>query len=1096
MKIIQRLGCLFLALFAAAFASWAQTTNGSINGTITDPSGALIGGVQVQVTNKGTGFQRTATTSDNGSYTIPQLPPGTYDITVQKTGFATENRSAVELLVNQNATLDFKLALASVNETIEVNAAPPQLNTTNATLTDVVQHEQIVDLPLNGRNFTQLTLLTPGAAPQESGQQGAFTVQLGAGAISPSVNGQRGQENNFTMDGVLNNAIFTDIWAVSPPPDALQEFNVQSHMTDAQFSISSGANINIVTRSGTNQFHGAAWEFFRNDVLDARNFFDKTKPPYRQNQYGVTFGGPIIKNRTWFEGYWEGFRSVQSLSYFASVPTAAMRTGDFSGILGPQIGTDSLGRPILQNEIFDPNTTRPDPTNPLNVIRDPFPGNMIPSTRLNPTTQLVLQKYYPLPNLNVGPNVLPNLEFAGGNNTQSDQTGIRIDHRFGDNDTLFGRYNRSDANLLRPEGLPTYQQSLLNYGQTVALGYTHLFSATTILNIRYGYTNTNFGQFDGAAGQSFLTATNFNQLAPAKDGIALGPQIGISNGFSGVSQFAIPLGPQYNHDGHADLSLVRGNHTIGVGAMIYHIHSFDDGWGMSVNFAQNATSQGGVVNGSGSGAASFMLGLPDSISGFLGNTSADERGWWYGGYIQDQWQVSKKLTVTYGLRYDLVLPPSYGSKTVSGLDVLTGAFLVSNPAPPLYPQANVRKSYYDPHYNGFEPRFGIAYRASEKTVIRTAFAMFDDHNNTLVQETQDPRISWPEGIGISVVDLNRATPTTYFNNLPTYGSFFNPLQPYVDFGADPRNKIPYVMEYNFGIQQQLAPSLVLDMDYVGSVGRHLFIQPVANTALTPGPGPVGPREPFPAYGGSFSFDENVGNSSYNALQVKLQKSLSYGLNFLASYTWSKSLDIQSEGQSGSIETIYDYGRDWGPSDFNRAQLFVFSTTYQLPFGKGKQYLSSANGITRAVLGNWNIGGIVTLDSGRPYDIVAGGDIANVGGGSQRAEVIGSPNSGFNQSRLEWFNTAAFTLPAVYTFGNEGRNNLTGPPEKNLDFITYKDFPFAERLNLQLRAEFFNIFNHPNFGLPNNNVQGGTAFGTITSTATAPREIQFALKLTF
>jgi hypothetical protein len=347
-----------------------------------------------------------------------------------------------------------------------------------------------------------------------------------------------------------------------------------------------------------------------------------------------------------------------------------------------------------------------------------------------------------------------------------------------------------------------------------------------------------------------------------------------------------------------------------------------------------------------------------------------------------------------------------------------------------------------------------------------------------------------------VGSLNRAAPTTYFNNLPAYASFFNPLQPYVDFGADPRNKIPYVMEYNFGIQQQLASSLVLDADYVGSLGRHLFIQPAANTALTPGPGPVALRQPFPAYGGAFSFDENVGNSSYNALQVKLQKSLSYGLSFLASYTWSKSLDIQSEGQSGSIETIYDYGRDWGPSDFNRSQLFVFSTIYQLPWGKGKRYLSSANGVARAILGNWNLGGIVTLDSGRPYDIVAGGDIANVGGGSQRAQVVGSPTTGFNQTRLEWFNTAAFALPTVYTFGNEGRNNLTGPPEKNLDFITYKDFPFAERMSLQLRAEFFNVFNHTNFGLPNNNVQGGSSFGTITSTATAPREIQFALKLSF
>lgn len=337
MKIVQRLSCLVPVFSLLVGSLSAQTTNGAMNGTITDPSGSAVGAVQVQVTNKNTGAQRTVFSSDNGVYTVPQLPPGIYDVSVHKNGFATETRSAIQLLVNQSATLDFKLSLAAVSQTIEVNAAPPQLNTTNATLGDVVQHQQIVDLPLNGRNFTQLTLLTPGAAPQESGQQNSFTVKLGAGAISPSVNGQRGQQNNFTMDGVLNNAIYTDTWAISPPPDALQEFNVQSHITDAQFSISSGANINIVTRSGTNQFHGSAWEFFRNDVLDARSFIDQTKPPYRQNQYGVTFGGPVRlpffngKDNTWFEGYWEGFRSAQSLSYFASVPTAAMRQGDFSG---------------------------------------------------------------------------------------------------------------------------------------------------------------------------------------------------------------------------------------------------------------------------------------------------------------------------------------------------------------------------------------------------------------------------------------------------------------------------------------------------------------------------------------------------------------------------------------------------------------------------------------------------------------------------------------------------------------------------------------------------------------------------------------------
>ncbi len=1086
---------LALASLLAAGLVLGQTTTGAFAGTITDPGGASVGGVQVQATNKATGLQRSAVSLDNGTYTIPQLPPGRYDITVEKAGFAKEDRRDVDLLVNQSANIDFALSLASTSQTIEVTGTSEALETTNATISSVVEHQQIVDLPLNGRNFTQLTLLTPGAAPQESGQQGAFTVREGAGAISPSVNGQRGQQNNFTMDGVLNNAIYTDTWAISPPPDALQEFNVQSHITDAQFSISSGANINIVTRSGTNEFHGDVWEFFRNDVLDARNFFDQRKPPYRQNQYGVTFGGPIIRNHTWFEGYWEGFRSVQSLSYFASVPTQAMRNGDFSAILGPQIGTDTLGRPIYTNQIYDPSTSRPDPANPANVLRDPFPGNTFPASRINPATQLVLQKYYPLPNLNVGPNVLPNYEFTSGNNTQSDQTGIRIDHRFNDNNTLFGRYNRSNATLIRPESLPTYQQSLVNYSQTFALGYTHLFSPTVILSLHYGYTNTNFGQFDGPAGQAFLTATNFAQLAPAKNNIALGPQIGISNGYTGVGQFAIPLGPQYNHDGHADLSVVRGKHTIGAGAMVYHIHSFDDGWGMGPSFTPNATSQGGVINGSGFGPASFMLGLPDSLFGFLGNTSADERGWWYGGYVQDQWQASKKLTITAGLRYDFVAPPSYGSKIVSGLNVLTGSFLVSGPVPPLFPTANVRKTYYDPQYKGFQPRFGVAYRASKTTVFRSAFAIFDDHNNVLVQETQDPRISWPQGVGVSLNDLNRGLPNTFFNNLPSYNSFFNPLQPYVAFGADPRNKISYAMEYNAGIEQQLSGDMVLSVDYVGSGGRHLFIQPNANTAVVPGPGPIAARQPFPAYGGAFSFDENVGNSSYNALQAKLQKRLSFGLNFLASYTWSKSLDIQSEGQSGSIETIYDLRRDWGPSDFNRTHLFVFSGTYQLPVGKGKAYLSSASGPVRAILGDWNIGGIVTLNSGQPFTISAGGDIANVGGGSQRAEVIGNPNVGFTQSRLEWFNTGAFSVPAPFTFGNDGRNNMTGPPLKNFDFITYKNFLFGERFSLQFRSEFFNVLNHTNFGLPDNNVQS-SGFGRINSTSTAPRDIQFALKLQF
>ena len=675
-----KLCCLPLAfIFLATFLP-AQTTTGSINGTILDPSGSAVGGVQVEVVNRDTDLHRTATSSDNGTYTVPQLPPGMYDLSIQKPGFASETHRSIQLLVNQNVTLDLKLSLSSVSQNIEVTAAPPALETTSATLGKVIQHDQIVDLPLNGRSFTQLVLLTPGAAPVESGQQRAFTVREGAGGISPSVNGQRGQQNNFTMDGVLNNATYTNTWAISPPPDALLEFNVQSHITDAQFSISSGANINIATRSGTNEFHGALWEFFRNDKLDARNFFDRQKPPYRQNQYGVYFGGPVRlpyfngKDNTWFSVYWEGFRSRQSGSYFASVPTQAMRQGDFSALLGPQAGVDSLGRPYYQDQLFDATTSRPDPTDPTKIIRDPFPGNIIPQGRLSPATQLVLQKYYPLPNLSVAPGALPNYQFVESTATNNDQTGIRLDHRFGDNDSIYGRYNRTHPSVTRPEGLPTYQQTLDNYARTVAVGYTHLFGATTVLNLHYGYTYTNFGQLDGPAGEQFLQATNYSRINPERNGVPLGPQLGLSEGYTGVSQFAIPLGPSDNHDGHADLSIVRGNHTIGVGAMLYHIHSFDDGWGLSTSFTRNATSQGGVFNNTGLGVASFMLGLPDNLFGFLGDTSADTSTFWYAGYVQDKWQVSSKLTVTIGLRYDFVHPPSYKNDKVSGLDPDTRSF--------------------------------------------------------------------------------------------------------------------------------------------------------------------------------------------------------------------------------------------------------------------------------------------------------------------------------------------------------------------------------------------------------------------------------------
>jgi hypothetical protein len=1081
----------------------AQTTNGLITGTITDSSGAVIVGAQVDVTDQVTRVLRSATSGNDGNYIFPQLPPGVYNISVKKQGFTTEERTNIRLEVNQSATLDFKIGVSSTSQTVQVTGAPAMLNTTSATLGDVIAHDAVVDLPLNGRQFTQLALLTPGATPVQDSQQGSFTVSLGAGGISPSVNGQRGEQNNYTMDGLLNNSLFTNIWAISPPPDALQEFNVQSHITDAQFSISSGANINIVTRSGTNAFHGSTWEFIRNTVLDSKTFPATVNLPYHQNQYGVFLGGPVLlphwngKDNTWFAGYWEGFRSDQTLSYLSSTFTTAETTGDFSALLGARVGTDSLGRPEYQNEIYDPATSQPDPTNPAAVIRNPFPGNIIPAGRINPAATAIFTKYYPAPNLNVAATVLPNYQFSGGTDIASDVAGIRVDHRFRNNDILYGRFNRANANRSVPESLPGYVNTLNNYSESRALSYTHLFGTTTILNLRYGWTKSSVSTTDTPAGTAFASSFNFLYgVEPDGLDVTYGPGISISNGYSGVSQTLQDLGPQKGSDYHIDLSKVIGRHTIGVGGMFYRLSSDTASYSSTTSFTQNATSQGATSGSTGNGAASFMLGLLDNISAYAGNTREYMTANWYGAYVQDQWKALKKMTLTAGLRYDFVAPPN-PHRILSGLDIYTGQFNVNQPVPPLFPKATVPANYFYPQYDGYEPRFGVAYQASSRTVIRSAFAVLDDHNNTLVQESQNGKKAWPDAVLASILLLNRSQPTVFENNLPSLSPYLNPLEPAASQAADPHARIPYSMEYNAGIQQQLSNSVVMNLDYVGSLGRHQYMQPTVNTATIPGPGSLASRgQPYPQYAGAtFAFETNVGNASYNALQAELRKTMSSGLAFMASYTWSKSMDLQSDPYTGATQNFYNLGADWGPSDYHEPQVFVFSGVYELPFGAGKPFLSGSNRVVQTLFTNWNVGSIISLHSGQPFSCLAGGDIANVGGGTQRCDKIGNPYAGpgFQKSPRSWVNRASFET-ITYTYGTEGRNDLRGPSYKDVDFSIFKDFVLHENTRLEFRGEFFNLFNRTNYLNPTNSIQS-SAFGKIL-TSNFGREIQFAAKLTF
>jgi hypothetical protein len=1165
---------LFFALFLVfSTASRAQNVqiNGVFHGTVTDPTGAVVPGAKIVVRNLSSGQVREATTASNGFYTITQLAPGHYSISASKEGFSTATQADVELLVNQDLEANYTLSVGQVTQTVEVTSAPLMLKTASATLGQVVGAQQVVDLPLNGRQFTSLILLTPGAAPKESPQQAQYYISIGGGGISPATNGQAANQNVFTLDGVYNNHFYYQGYAISPPPDAIEEFNVQSNMTDAQYGLSSGSNVNIETKSGGSQLHGDAWEFIRNDKLDAANFFDNfvnaPKPPYRQNQYGVTLGGPVIlpgydgrKKHTYFFGYWEGFRAPEGFTEFANVPTPAEMGGDFSDILTtiPE-GTDPLGRPYNQGQLYNPYSTRQvtagsvDPVTGLvaqstGLVRDPFPGNQVPSGMIIPQALTYLHAFYPAPNYGPGGNNFPNFANMGSQRIDSDQFGVGLDHTFSNNDTLSGKFYYYNPTETLPNPLLLGTVVSTNHARMVSAAYTHLFSPTLLASVHYGYLWTDYLYNTDPGGLSLLAATNQTAAEPVKDGLPIVPQVGIGPRLSGTNQFGIPEGPMRSHELTVDLQKVKGNHTFGVGLLYMRVHAFDDGWGTSYGFDQYPTSTIGAGNANdtttGDGLASMLLNLPSSTTVFIGLTAADLTTQWLGGYLQDKWQVSKKLNLQIGLRWDFESPPHWANNQWSDWNPncpMGGTYTTNLESPaviatedactlmpvsyvqqtsaaypllPSFPNPTARSTIIDPRYNGWQPRFGFAYRATPQTVVRGAFVMFDDHDQ-FFHEIQDERGAWPWGGSAFAYGYNRGQPNFFFNNPPSAASYMAPNKPIFMDSMNPRAKIPYSMEYNFGIEQQVTPNMSLSVGYVGSLSRHQWGQYGYNSPL---PQNMGPNafpygQPFPFLGGGgviLEMDDNLFNSNYNAFQVKLEKRFSHGLNFLASYTYSKCMDVTNREWYWPQDT-YDFEMDYGPCDENFPQVFTVSSIYQLPLGQGRHFAPNAGKGLDALIGGWNVSGIVSAYTGSPFTVSIPFDNANTGTG-QRANVVPGCQlkpSGFQQNVYHWYNPDCYVVPPPYTFGNAQRNSLRGPDFRNFDFSLYKDFKLTESKTLQFRSEFFNIFNRANFAPPGGGSTGafsilggnpGTSVDTPTFmqifNAAAAREIQFALKLVF
>lgn len=1086
---------------------FCQTTNGSFRGTVTDQSGAPVPGTRVQITNTGTGASLEAVTNGSGEYVVPSVPPGVYNIRLSLAGFETLESLGVTLLVNQNATLDFSMKPGLVRQEVTVTGQAPLANTTDSTVGTVIGTEAVVQLPLNGRQFTQLTLLTPGAAPQGSGQQSFFEIHSDYGAISPAVNGARPEMNNFTIDGVEDNELFFDFAAINPPPDALREFNVQTNMTSGQYGRAAGANINIVTQSGGNQFHGAAWEFLRNTSLDARNFFNPTVSTFHQNQFGGTVGAPILRNKIWGFGWYEGFRKTLGSTILELVPTNAQLNGDLSTvqpIFNPystrQIGADSQGNPIFS--------------------RTPFPNNQIPASLLNPTALAVARLIYPQPNyIGSGVNYLDSEPVK----TDTDQFGIRVDAALTSTTNLFGRYTQDTGTRILPSGIPKSPTDQTQLSRQQVLGLTHTFGPSAVLELRAQFLRTAIGLLGYFPPISFLESTGLLKDWPAQTNLRP-----VLPGFSISDAASIPGTPQSivgdpinNWEYSGTFTKVFSKHTLAAGASLVHTWVLDNCTYASATFNNLPTADPQNTSSTGSGLASYLLGLPSAATDLRGTAEQRLHGNYYGAFVDDVWKATSNLTVDLSVRYDYAEPLADSLGRQGTLDYTNSTptqtvWLIDQSAQPALNLSNspatikrVPDGMFEPDRKDWSPRVGVAYRVTPNTALHSGYGIYYDFNQSNVQDTQDIMGQWPFGFpDITPPNLNQPTSA---NPLPTNVLGVGVFPPFVasstpatspGFAAARDNRRPYVQIWNVGIEQTVGNAWLFSATYLGSKGTHLVITPVINVAPTPGPGNSRASAALPQYA-PFEVTGDWGNSSYNAAEFKIQHRFASGLNFLAAYTWSKSIDYQSAAHGSAqpgegIQNGLDFRADRAVSDFDLSQNFVFSGVYELPFGEGKRFALGQKLLNRYLLSGWKIDGILSLHSGFPFNLYVPFDNANTGGGTlgseERPSLIGQLYpSGFQKSLSKWFNTSAVTV-IPFTYGNIGRNVLRQDSVKNVDFSIAKEFRVSEHQHIEFRGEFFNLFNHPNFAAPDGNFSDAT-FGQVLS-ASNPRFIQFGLKYLF
>lgn len=1155
---------LVLSVLILAVTSFAQTAQ--VTGRISDQSGAVVTGAQITLTNVGTGINRESVSNEEGFFTLPLLKPGEYRVTIKKDGFKPLVQSGVVLQVEQVARLDYTLETGAVTETVNIaGTTAAALETETSSLGKVVDQQRIQNLPLLGRNPYSLVALVPGARPS-AGLNDLPVDQISQSFVS--INGARGNQNEYLLDGAPNTAAAQNQPVVFVNPDAVQEFKVETNNFSAQYGRAGGGVFNIVTRSGTNSFHGTAYNYLRNDALNANTFFGnragQKKPPFRFNQFGATIGGPIDfpekvfgpmkydgKNRSFFFGSYEGVRFSQGGTYIGSVPTLSQRAGDFSQT------RNAAGNVI---PIYDPATTRANPAG--GFLRDQFAGNVIPRNRWNPAFVKMLD-FIPLPNAAGNANTAAgNFVTTAANRISKDTFSIRLDHQLSERQRLSGRFNYDNTPIRRPDyynniasptfGAQTFKRR--NFG----LDYNVTFSPTLVGSFLFSFTRLENNRRPFSNGFD-ITSLGF----PA----ALKPQL-IPESFPSITvagmggSFSITNSGTGNLLGGNDLISFGDNTASWVGSLTktFSRHTFKFGgetrllrpnyWqfgdtAINFSFAQNFT-QGpsptvAAAAGTGVGFASFMLGI--GAGSYSRAASMAMQVKYFGGYLQDDWKLTNKLTLNLGLRYEYESPRTERYDQLTNFDAaatppLTAAGLNLKGALSFVGVNGNSREQWNPDRNNFAPRIGFAWNVAPKTVVRGGGGLFYAAMTGVGGASGAFGVSGFEAATAVVTSLNGVTPLNFLDN--PYPTGIN--QPTGNrLGAatllgqairftDRNIRQSYSAQWNLNVQRELPGGLLAEIGYAGNRGlklqQDLELNQLPDSALALGEGlrATAPNpffgqittgqlatpnitraqllRPFPHFLSVVSVNAAFASSNYHAGIVSLQRRFNKGLTLNGSYTFSKLIDLATGGFAGEalsnagFQNNNNLRADRSLSALDAPHRLVVNGLYALPFGAGRKF--NPKGPAGTIVNGWEVSAIYTYQSGGPLAFSSANNTTFAQGGGQRPNLIGNPVlSDGERTILRWFNTAAFAAPSAYTFGSTPRSlgSVRSDGLSGIDFSVVKNTKLYESLGLQFRAEFFNLTNTVRFAPPNT-AFGSPAFGQVSAQSNQPRVVQFALKLIY